>query len=104
MFYTPFKRLMRYLLARTSKLDAAQQALTQSQKAYQQLERELAAQNEHVHRLAEANDILSQRALTLADEMDHDKRVAHAKLEKEIESLRKQLKVSDEKVDDERAR
>jgi chromosome segregation ATPase len=89
----PFsKQLIPDLLARTSKLDAAQRALAQSQKAYQQLERELAAQNEHVHRLAEANDILSQRALTLADEMDQDKRVAHAKLEKEIESLRKQLK------------
>jgi len=101
----PFsKMLIRHPLVRTSKLDAAQQALAQSQKACQQLERELATQNEHVHRLAEANDILSQRALTLADEMDQDKRVAHAKLEREIESLRKQLKASDEKVDDERAR
>jgi hypothetical protein len=68
------------------------------------LEAELASQNEHIQRLSEANDILSQRALTLADEMEQDKRVAHSKLEREIESLRKLLKASDEKVDDERAR
>lgn len=82
----------------------AREAVIDTRRANQRLEQELASRNERIERLSEANDILSQRALTLADEMEQEKRVAHAKLEKEIESLRKQLKASDERVDDERAR
>ena len=82
----------------------ARDAVAETRQVNQRLEKELAAQQERVERLAEANDILSQRALTLADEMEQEKRVAHAKLEKEIESLRRQVKASDERVDVERAR
>jgi len=82
----------------------ARDAVAETRQVNQRLEKELAAQQERVERLAEANDILSQRALTLADEMEQEKRVAHAKLEKEIESLRRQVKASDERVDEERAR
>lgn len=82
----------------------AREAVIDTRRANQRLEQELASRHERIERLSEANDILSQRALTLADEMEQEKRVAHAKLEKEIESLRKQLKASDERVDDERAR
>jgi predicted RNase H-like nuclease (RuvC/YqgF family) len=87
-----------------SQLSEAREAVLETRRANQQLEKQLAAHQEHVERLGEANDILSQRALTLADEMEQEKRVAHARLEREIESLRKQLKASDERVDDERAR
>ena len=82
----------------------ARDAVAETRQVNKRLEKELAAQQERVERLAEANDILSQRALTLADEMEQEKRVAHAKLEKEIESLRRQVKASDERVDEERAR
>lgn len=87
-----------------AQLSEAREAVLETRRANQQLEKQLAAHQEHVERLGEANDILSQRALTLADEMEQEKRVAHARLEREIESLRKQLKASDERVDDERAR
>lgn len=92
------------MLRSQGQLAEAREAVIDTRRANQRLEQELASRNERIERLSEANDILSQRALTLADEMEQEKRVAHAKLEKEIESLRKQLKASDERVDDERAR
>lgn len=79
-------------------------ALAKAETESKQLQAEEARHLDHISRLSEANDILSQRALTLADEMEREKKLAHGRLEREIESLKKQLKSSDDRIDEERAR
>jgi hypothetical protein len=61
-------------------------------------------QAETCERLSQANDSLSARALSLADEAEREKRKMQARLEKEIEHLNTQLEGSREDLDDIRAR
>jgi methanogenic corrinoid protein MtbC1 len=93
-----------YDLLSQGQLTAAKKSMDETSRAKKALEDEVAVHLDSVSRLTEANDILSQRALTLADEMEQEKKTMQVKLEREIDTLRKQLKASEDRVDDERAR
>jgi archaellum component FlaC len=85
-------------------LNELRAALDAAHSAKRQLEVSAAQQAETCERLSQANDSLSSRALTLADEAEQEKRKMQKKLEKEIDDLKAELDGSKEDLDDIRAR
>ncbi|KAK4687380.1 hypothetical protein P7C73_g2748, partial [Tremellales sp. Uapishka_1] len=75
-------------------------ALDRANVAKRQLEQSTRAQAETCDRLSEANDSLSARALTLAEDAEEEKRTLQRKLEGEIEALKKKLRDAEEDVDE----
>lgn len=80
-----------------SALDAASIAKKQAEQA---------ARNSSLtcDRLSEANDTLSAKALTMAEEAEQEKRVLQRRLQDEIDALKKRLEECEEEVEEQKTR
>lgn len=91
---------------RSSNPDIAilEQRIRDAEQAKNTAEKDLARLVKTCQQLREANDILSQRALGVSDEIEQEKRKIQSQTQKDIEDLRRQLTDGDEEMERVRSR
>jgi chromosome segregation ATPase len=91
---------------RSSNPDIAilEQRIRDAEQAKNTAEKDLARLVKICQQLREANDILSQRALGVSDEIEQEKRKIQSQTQKDIEDLRRQLTDGDEEMERVRSR
>lgn len=92
------------LIYRREELNSVRAALDAAAIAKRTLEAQAASQAETCARLSKANEALSTRALTLADEAEQEKRVLQKRLQDEIEEFKRRVEEAQEDVDEQRTR
>lgn len=85
-------------------LNDLRSALEATSMAKKQAEAQVAHSTEACTRLTEANDSLSARALTLAEEAEQEKKALRDRLQDEIDALRIKLRESEEDADEQKMR
>jgi chromosome segregation ATPase len=85
-------------------LNDLRSALEATSMAKKQAEAQVAANTEARARLAEANDSLSSRALTMAQDSEQAMKALRDKLQEEIDSLKVRLRESEEDADEQKMR
>ena len=87
-----------------NELNSLRTALDAASASKRQLESQLSKHNESIGRLEHANNTLSSHTLSLADDMEKEKRDLQKRLQDEIQSLKKELEDAQEEVDEARTR
>ena len=85
-------------------LNSLRAALDDAAFSKRNFEVQATTQAETCERLSAANDALSTRALTLADEAEREKRSLQKRLQDEIEELKKKVENAQEDADEQRTR
>lgn len=85
-------------------LNSLQSQLDKTQSSRRQLETQLKTQKDATERLERANNDLSTRALSLADDAEAERTSLTKRLQDEIAAVKRQMASTQEDADEERAR